>query len=659
MGKGQSNETLTHHHDNGTSLEVALTSGSGFPTDPWKKPGSNYPCTPGLLAMDDVQRFSHVVPFRNQAGATPSADPRPDELLGELEYDLFKLQQPHDTDVSEEKRQLALSVTRRFIYRVKDNFLGFQTVITPSYSHLADFLDCHLNNAGDPFATGSYLSQTKFMERAVLDYFASLWKAEWPHEVRTQEADDSSITKLVETPENPSSYWGFVLSMGSTEGTLYGMWNGRDYLSGKIMLIDGHLAGDCLLECHDNGCHTNGRSNGQGKAVESNLVNVDQERAIVEKLSGTVLRSPTKESRTPICFYSSVSHYSVRKAMVILKIKTFHQVATKLNFPPPKGFDSWPTEVPSNEDGSVHVQSLAILVEEFAQRGYPALICFNYGSTFKGAYDDVGKAADLLLPIFHRHNLLNRSFSYTDEKGELRRVQRHGFWVHVDGAVGAAYMPFLKMAHMHGMLEQDISIPEFDFALRGKKTEHYDYSDVEVVNSIAVSGHKWIGCPVPTGVYMTKTKNQIMPLEKPSYIHTLDTTLAGSRSGLASAFMWDYLSRHSFNALMEKAVHCHKMAATLAEKLRTLNDLVERRELHPNLSPPTLWVCRSPVSLAVIFRRPNKAIMQKYILCGEEEFRPGESRKLTHVYAMEHVTLEHVDRLIHDLSQDGAFDLHE
>ncbi|KAL3676809.1 hypothetical protein R1sor_026757 [Riccia sorocarpa] len=650
MGKGKSNETFTHHHENGKSLEVALTRGSGSPTDPWKQPGSNYPSTPGLLAMDDMQKFSHIVPFQNPAEGTPDAG------LGAFEYELFKLQQPHDKDVSEQKRQLALSVTRRFFGRMKANFLGFQTVITPSYSHLADFLDCHVNNAGDPFATGSYLSQVKFMERAVLDYFAAVWRAEWPHDVRTQKADNSSKMTLVAAPENPSSYWGFVLSMGCTEGTLYGMWNARDYLSGKIMLMDGHLAGECLLECHTNGYHSNGHSNGNGKAG-SYFVNADHERAIVEKLTGTVLRSPTKESRTPICFYSSASHYSIRKAMVILKIKTFHKVATKLNFPAPKGFNAWPTEVPANEDGSINVQSLAVLVEEFAKRGYPALICFNYGSTFKGAYDDVGKAADLLFPIFHRHNLLNRSFYYIDEKGEERLVKRHGFWFHVDGALGAAYMPFLKMAHTHQMLDSDVHIPEFDFGLRGRKTEHYDYSDIEVVNSIAMSGHKWIGCPVPTGVYMTKTKYQIMPREKPSYIHTLDTTLAGSRSGLASAFMWDYFSRHSFDDMMEKAVHCHRMATTLAGKLRALNDLVERRDLHPNLSPPSLWVCHSPLSLAVIFRRPNKAIMQKYVLCGEEDFRHGESRKLTHVYAMEHVTLQLVDRLIHDLSQDGAFDL--
>ena len=61
------------------------------------------------------------------------------------------------------------------------------------------------------------------MERAVLDYFARLWNAVEPH-----------------NKDNLESYWGFVLTMGSTEGNLYAMWNARDYLGGKKMLVNGH-----------------------------------------------------------------------------------------------------------------------------------------------------------------------------------------------------------------------------------------------------------------------------------------------------------------------------------------------------------------------------------------------------------------------------------
>ncbi|KAL3689014.1 hypothetical protein R1sor_015323 [Riccia sorocarpa] len=744
---------------------------SDFLSDPWRQPGSKYPSTRGLLEDDDVQKMRSMVPnhgiMQDQGLASPNLNPGEDELQAMCEYELFKLQQRDDSMVSEEKRHLALSVTKRFYESIKPNFLGFQGVINLSYSHLSAFLDVNVNNVGDPFVTGRTRNQSKFMERAVLDYFAALWRAEWPHDVWSQRPHPSKSLKLG-PPANPSSYWGFVLSMGCTEGTLYGMWNGRDYLAGKIMLIDEHVDGGS--EYHANGSsngkpeprfvtadqepvpvdggsefYANGNSNGNPEAVDDGseyhhakrLGNGKRERIngvsqyhpkgykngksehihrgfehhangysngksnhidreygyhangysngnsdtvdsgseyhangysngsselITGKEFRTGSRSPyrrSKESRTPICFYSAESHYSLRKAMVVLKIKSFYDVATKRKFPVPKGFESWPKAVPSNDDGSINVESLAILVEEFARRGYPALICFNYGTTFKGAYDDVGKAADLLIPIFDKHKLLNRVFYYTDGKGVRRRVSRHGFWFHVDGALGAAHMPFLRMAQGNGMVDPEVPIPEFDFSLRGKKTDDYDYSDVEVVNSIAVSGHKWIGSPFPTGVYMTKSKYQIMPPEKPNYIGTPDTTFAGSRNGLASVVLWDYLSRHSFNDLMEKAVNTHNLAITLTKKLQVLNDLVERGQLHPNLSPPSLWVRRSPLSLGVVFRRPNESIMHKYTLCADELFVDGYLQKLTHAYTMEHVTLEQIERLIEDLCQEGAFDLEE
>ena len=56
------------------------------------------------------------------------------------------------------------------------------------------------------------------MEHNVLDYFASLWNAKWPHD-----------------PSDPESYWGYVLTMGSTEGNMHAMWSARDYLSGKYI----------------------------------------------------------------------------------------------------------------------------------------------------------------------------------------------------------------------------------------------------------------------------------------------------------------------------------------------------------------------------------------------------------------------------------------
>lgn len=72
-----------------------------------------------------------------------------------------------------------------------------------------------MNSGGDPFVGTCFPHQLKWMERNVLDYYASLWNAKWPHQ-----------------SGNKKSYWGYILTMGSTEGNLHALWSARNYLSG-------------------------------------------------------------------------------------------------------------------------------------------------------------------------------------------------------------------------------------------------------------------------------------------------------------------------------------------------------------------------------------------------------------------------------------------
>jgi histidine decarboxylase len=60
-------------------------------------------------------------------------------------------------------------------------------------------------------------NNTKKVEVHVLDYFARLWNIKSPHD-----------------PSDGESYWGYLLSMGSTEGNLYGLWQAREYLQGTV-----------------------------------------------------------------------------------------------------------------------------------------------------------------------------------------------------------------------------------------------------------------------------------------------------------------------------------------------------------------------------------------------------------------------------------------
>ena len=50
------------------------------------------------------------------------------------------------------------------------------------------------------------------------DYYALLWNAKWLYDTH-----------------DPETYWGYVQTMGSTEGIFHAMWSARNYLSGKYM----------------------------------------------------------------------------------------------------------------------------------------------------------------------------------------------------------------------------------------------------------------------------------------------------------------------------------------------------------------------------------------------------------------------------------------
>ena len=70
------------------------------------------------------------------------------------------------------------------------------------------------------------------------------------------------------------------------------------------------------------------------------------------------------------------------------------------------------------------------------------MIILNIGTTFKGAYDDVERVGARLKPILEKYGLNKRMVEYAPGKFD----ERTGYWIHVDGALGASYLPFLEKA---------------------------------------------------------------------------------------------------------------------------------------------------------------------------------------------------------------------
>ena len=506
------------------------------------------------------------------------------------------------TGLTPEQRQMALEQLQQYQSAQQKHFLGYQTNQKLDYeTDLKPYLNFLCNNLGDPFQNGNFTVNTKWMERAVLDYYAALWNARWPHD-----------------PTDPDSYWGYVLTMGSSEGNLYGMWNARDYLAGKFLMEDPAAQVEAQRASQ----------NGEVRAVPRRLL-YQQARASEEN----------PNAYTPIAFYSEDTHYSIIKAMRVLEIKTFYELGKERypnECPLPDADqwpDGWPQEVPSirqsNGPGAIDIEKLARLVEFFASKGHPILVCFNLGTAFKGAYDDVELAGNTLIPILKKYGLYERQVHYNPNDPSQYDV-RHGFWFHVDGALGAAYLPFLEMAYQAGKIAY--RGPNFDFRL-------------PFVHSIGMSGHKWIGAPWPCGIYMTKTKFQLRPPDEPEYIGSPDTTFAGSRNGFSAMIFWDYLAKHSYDDQIAKVLYTEEMANYGYKRLLELQEQVGR----------DLWVERTPLALTMRFKCPSPDLVFKYSLSTETLWVNGEKRDYCHVYMMEHVTPELIDQLIADLSQANAF----
>ena len=117
-----------------------------------------------------------------------------------------------------------------------------------------------------------------------------------------------------------------------------------------------------------------------------------------------------------------------------------------------------------------------------------------------------------------------------------------GYWIHVDGALGATYMPFIHMAFNQGRTTIKPP-PVFDFWL-------------PFVCSICASGHKFPEAPWPLGIFMTKTGLQLLPPTTLEYIGSPDTTFAGSRNGLSSLIWWTHISDHNYESQVEKVLTC-------------------------------------------------------------------------------------------------------
>ena len=512
----------------------------------------------------------------------PSTDPLQLDSYSEVPGTTSRMYQVPSSGLTPEQRQGALKEALAHLLKENQVFLSSHGDFNFKCDSVKEYIsNTFLLGGGDPFVDGPCALNLKWMERNVLDYFASLWHAKWPHD-----------------PSDPDTYWGYVMSLDTTEGAYYCLRNARDYLSGTYV--------DQTLSL-------------------STIPNEMDPREIDVYRKG-LYETATPNACTPVVFFSSEVHRSFVKAAHTVNIPTFHSIGVQ-DYPNECPLDTdWPQFVPceggDGGPGSVDIEALGKLVDFFSGKGHPVVVVFNYGSCFKGACDDVKRAGETLIPILKKNGMYERKLNIKNDSCLIRK----GFWFHVDGVLAALYMPFFEMAHHRGLIAENPG-PVFDFRL-------------DFVASLAANCHTWIGCPWHCAVYMTRSSHRLRKTF--SHFGFADTALTGACYVFSTFVLWTHFGSVDYEEQVKRVT---ERLATVQYTEKKLNEL----QLKIGLD---LWVTRSSYSFVICFQKPKDEIVKKYHLSVREHLIRG---KLYRYAQLCPVDKEIVDLLLHDLHQPNSF----
>ncbi|MCJ8314313.1 MAG: glutamate decarboxylase [Saccharospirillaceae bacterium] len=449
-----------------------------------------------------------------------------------------------------DKQQL-ISKHLNQLKNIKRHFLGYQTNQNIEISEtISPFLNMNVLNLGDAFENGDYQLNAKEFERAILQYYARLYHLD-------SENSDSQ------------EYWGYLTTMGSTEGNLCALWNAREYLSQNF-------------------------------------------------------------NKPPVVLYSKQTHYSIHKACRLLQLPNIAELGKQLGDCPIDNCSinqnsnehGWPQAIPTQTDGSIDINALFKVAKFFIDRGYPIIFNFNYGTTFNGAFDDIELAMQRLKPLLYKN------------------TNKRNYWLHVDGALAANYMPFIEQGLKQGL--------ENNTQYRKEKVPIFDFRIPEVM-SISVSPYKWIGAPWPYGIFMTRKSLVNINTHRPHYIGSNDTTISGSRNGFSAIMLWDKLTKLGQKGLIDLAFRNEKLTQYAHQKI---SDLIENSTISAETILLQPRVCFSNI---ILFRSPNRNIINQFSLCSDWHDINGISVLLSHIVILEHVTFETIDYFIEALQKPDAF----
>ncbi|MGZ3505613.1 MAG: histidine decarboxylase [Vulcanimicrobiaceae bacterium] len=211
-------------------------------------------------------------------------------------------------------------------------------------------------------------------------------------------------------------------------------------------------------------------------------------------------------------------------------------------------------------------------------RDSPPIVFANIGTTMTEARDDIGKVRSILDDLAIRQS-----------------------YIHSDAALSGGYAAFLDPR------------PSFDFA--------------DGADSIAISGHKFLGVPLPCGVVLAKKRNVERIARSIDYIGSLDTTISGSRNGFTPLALWYVIASLGVEGLRERA--------------RAALDLAAYAQAQLQARGVAAW--RNPNAITVVFPKVSEALKAKWQLATE---------RFSHLIVMPGITTATIDAFVSEVAAD-------
>lgn len=198
-------------------------------------------------------------------------------------------------------------------------------------------------------------------------------------------------------------------------------------------------------------------------------------------------------------------------------------------------------------------------------RHRPAVVVANIGTTMKEGKDDVRKI-----------------------RTALRDIGINDIYVHSDAALCGPYAPFLDPK------------PAFDFA--------------DGADSITLSGHKFLGSPMPCGVVLARKQHVRNIMPPIAGVGCADMTLGGSRNAFTPIILWYAIRSLGIEGIKRTFHQCEQLAAYATDELNTRG--------------VSAW--RNPRALTVVFPPVEESVKTKWQIATQDVSHlivtPGTSR---------------------------------